>query len=58
MRLDAEHVKVHGDDRVVNLALVVEIGVNVDDEREVLGIGVGLSEDASSWTESLGASVY
>lgn len=49
--------KVRGDDRVVNMALVVAIGVNEAGDREVLGIDVGLSEDAAFWTEFLRALV-
>lgn len=55
--LDAKYIKVREDDRVINMALVVAIGVNEAGDREVLGIDVGLSEDAAFWTEFLRALV-
>lgn len=48
--LDAKYIKVREDDRVINMALVVAIGVNEAGDREVLGIDVGLSENAAFWT--------
>jgi len=43
---------------VFNMALVVEIRVNIDGGHEVLGIGARLSKDVSFWTGFVGASVY
>lgn len=55
--LDAKYIKVREDDRVINMALVVAVGVNEVGDREVLGIDVGLGEDAAFWTEFLRALV-
>lgn len=51
--LDAKYVKVREGDRVVSMAVVVATGVRADGDREVLGYGVGLSEDAAFWTAFL-----
>ena len=51
--LDATYLKVRGDGRVVNQALVVAIGVNETGKREVLGFELGPSEDAAFWTAFL-----
>jgi putative transposase len=46
-------VKVREGDRVVNMAVVVATGVRADGDREVLGLDVGLSEEAAFWTTFL-----
>jgi len=51
--LDAQYVKVREGDRVVRRAGVVATGVRADGDREVLGLDVGLSEDAAVWTTFL-----
>lgn len=51
--LDAKYVKVRENGRVVSMAVVVATGVRDTGEREVLGVDVGLSEDAAFWTEFL-----
>lgn len=51
--LDAKYVKVREGDRVVSMAVVVATGVRADGDREVLGLDVGLSEDAAFWTTFL-----
>jgi len=43
-----EHVRENG--RVVSMAVVVAYGVRADGVREVLGLDVGLSEEAALWT--------
>jgi len=42
--IDATYVKVRQAGRVVSMAVTVAVGVNTDDRREVLGMGVGPSE--------------
>src|SRR5579875_2099450 len=39
--------------RVASMAVVVATGVRADGDREVLGLDVGLSEDAAFWTTLL-----
>lgn len=51
--LDAKYPKVREGGRVVGMALVVATGVRETGEREVLGVDVGLSEDAAFWTQFL-----
>lgn len=51
--LDAKYVKVREGDRVVSMAVVVATGVRADGDREVLGLDVGLSEEAAFWTTFL-----
>jgi hypothetical protein len=42
--LDATSVKVRREGRVVSVAVVLAIGVNVEGRREVLGMDIGLSQ--------------
>lgn len=51
--LDAKYIKVREGGRVLNMALVIAVGVINAGEREVLGLDVGLTEDAPFWTEFL-----
>lgn len=51
--LDAKYIKVREGGRVLNMALVIAVGVTNAGEREVLGLDVGLTEDAPFWTEFL-----
>lgn len=51
--LDATYVKVRQDGRIVSLAAILAIGVNTDGRREVLGLGLGLSEAETFWTDFL-----
>jgi transposase-like protein len=62
IRLDATYVKVRREGRVVSVAVVLAIGVNVEGRREVLGMDIGLSQaetlrtgarDCVSWIEFL-----
>jgi putative transposase len=51
--LDALYVKVRQNHRIVNMAVVVALGVQENGEREVLGLAVGGSEEASFWQQFL-----
>jgi transposase-like protein len=51
--VDATYVKAHDGARVVSKAIVVATGVAADGNREVLGLGVGDSEDKAFWTAFL-----
>lgn len=51
--LDAKYIKVREGGRVLNMALVIAVGVTNAGVREVLGLDVGLTEDAPFWTEFL-----
>ncbi|MEG2247076.1 MAG: IS256 family transposase [Peptostreptococcaceae bacterium] len=47
--MDAIHYKVREDKRVVVKAAYVVIGVNLDGEKEVLGIWIGANESSKFW---------
>ncbi|GJE52156.1 hypothetical protein GOFOIKOB_5224 [Methylobacterium tardum] len=51
--IDATYVKVRQDGRIVSVAVIVAVGVNVDGRREVLGMDVGPSEAETFWTDFL-----
>jgi transposase-like protein len=51
--LDATYVKVRQAGRIVSVAVIIAIGVNVDGRREVLGMDIGPSEAETFWTEFL-----
>ncbi len=51
--LDATYLKGRVNHQVVSRAVVVATGVSMDGHREVLGCGVGDSEDGAFWTEFL-----
>jgi putative transposase len=51
--LDATYLKVRQDGRVGSMAVVIAIGVNVDGQREVLGLDLGPSEDGAFWLQFL-----
>jgi transposase-like protein len=51
--VDAITQKVREAGRIVNVAVVVAVGVNVDGYREVLGIDVITTEDGAGWTAFL-----
>lgn len=48
--LDALYEKVRADDRVISNAVVIAYGVNLQGEREIVGIDVVDTESAESWT--------
>ena len=47
--LDAIHFKVRKDNRIVNKAAYSVLGINVEGQKEILGIWVGEHESASFW---------
>ena len=55
--LDAVHMKVRHNHRIVNEAVVLAIGARDTGEREILGLSVGMSEEEASWQEFLRALV-
>ncbi len=53
MFLDATYVKAHDGAHVVSKAIIVATGVAADGNREVLGLAVDDSQDATFWTSFL-----
>jgi putative transposase len=51
--LDALYLKVRQNHRVVSMAVVIAIGVRETGERDILGVDIGASEEASFWTAFL-----
>lgn len=51
--LDAIHYKVRQDGKIVNKAVYIVIGVNLDGFKEVLGMWVGESETSKFWLKVL-----
>jgi putative transposase len=51
--LDATYIKVRQDGRIISIAAIIATGVNQDGRREILGLGLGLSEAAAFWIEFL-----
>lgn len=51
--LDATYLKVRQDGRVVNMAMVIAIAVNMTGEREVAGFELGPAEDQAFWLQFL-----
>lgn len=49
--LDATYLKVREGGRIVSLAVIVAVGVNLDGRREVLGVATGPSEAETFWTD-------
>ena len=49
--LDATYLKVRQDGRIISIAAIIATGVNQDRRREILGLGLGLSEAATFWIE-------
>jgi putative transposase len=47
--LDAIHFKVRQDHRIVNKAAYSVLGINLDGEKDILGIWIGEHESASFW---------
>ncbi len=48
--IDATYVKVRQNGRIVSVAVIIAVGVNVDGRREVLGMDIGPSEAETFWT--------
>jgi len=53
MFMDAIHYKVRDDKQIVVKAAYVVLGVNIDGEKEVLGIWVGANESSKFWLSVL-----
>jgi putative transposase len=51
--LDAIYIKVRQNGRIVSIAAIIATGVTQDGRREILGLGLGLSEAAAFWIEFL-----
>lgn len=51
--LDATYLKVRLGGRVVSVAAIIATGVNPEGKREILGLGIGLSEAKEFWVEFL-----
>jgi putative transposase len=51
--IDATYLKVRRGGRIVSVAVIIAVGVNSDDRREVLGLEVGTSESEPIWTAFL-----
>lgn len=51
--LDATDIKVRQNGCIVSIAAIIATGVNQDGRREILGLGLGLSEAAAFWIEFL-----
>src|SRR3981081_3181558 len=51
--LDATYVKARRDGRIISVAVIIAVGVNVDGRREVLGLAIGASEAETFWTDFL-----
>jgi transposase-like protein len=51
--IDATYLKVRQAGRVVSVAVTIEVGVNSDGRREVLGMAIGASEAEVFWTDFL-----
>ncbi len=51
--LDAIHFKVRKDNQVVNKAAYSVLGVNMDGQKDILGIWIGENESASFWLNVL-----
>ena len=51
--MDATHYKVREDKQVVIKAAYVVIGVNLDGEKEVLGVWIGANESSKFWLSVL-----
>lgn len=47
--LDAIHFKVRKDNRIINKAAYSVLGINLEGQKDILGIWVGESESASFW---------
>lgn len=51
--IDATHVKVRLQGRIVSVAVIVAVGVNTDGRRKVLGMDISPSEAEPFWTAFL-----
>ena len=46
---DALTMKVRGRGRIVNIACLLAVGVNLEGHREILGLDLATTEDGASW---------
>lgn len=53
LRLDATYLKVRQGGRVISVVAIIATGVNPEGKREILGLGIGLSEAKEFWVEFL-----
>ena len=53
MWIDAAYLKVRQNGRIVSVAVIIAVGVNIDGRREVLGLDIGPSEAEFFWTDFL-----
>lgn len=51
--IDATYLKVRQGGRIISIAVIVAVGVNMDGRREVLGIATGASQAEPFWTDFL-----
>jgi putative transposase len=51
--IDATYLKVRRGGRIVSVAVIIAVGVNMDGRREVLGMEIGTSESEPIWREFL-----
>jgi len=51
--LDATYLKVRQGGRIVSIAAIIAVAVNMDGRREIIGLGTGPSEAETFWTEFL-----
>ena len=51
--IDATYLKVRQGGRIVSIAVIIAVGVNMDGRREVLGVATGPSEAETFWTDFL-----
>ncbi len=51
--LDATYLKVRLGGRAISVAAIIATGVNPEGKREILGLGIGLSEAKEFWVEFL-----
>ncbi len=49
--LDATYLKARQGGRVISVAAIIATGVNPEGKREILGLGIGLSEAKEFWAE-------
>jgi putative transposase len=51
--IDATYVKTRQAGRIVSVAAIIAVGVNIEGMREILGMAIGASEAEPFWTEFL-----
>ncbi|MCE2578003.1 IS256 family transposase [Komagataeibacter sp. FNDCR1] len=51
--IDATYLKLRQGGRIVSIAVIIAVGVNMDGRREILGVATGPSEAEAFWTDFL-----